>query len=213
MVHGIPCFDLPVRTEEREATEPSILERVGWNRSIKNKNYLKISSPIRLHHDEEDRAVHDTPVESDAHKSTATNDFRPSPIQLEFVASQGEFTVRDLSPQFDSKFSPNFDSSGLWATADASDIKPLGVSARGRPLYPGWTKIPEELPCHQRYVPMSRSRSTRVLESQIGRFSDRSKTALGQRRLEEDQEASDISSVYSQESADGVIPFYIEAME
>jgi hypothetical protein len=43
---------------------------------------------------------------------------------------------------------------------------PSPLSLRGKVVYPSMRKIPADLPCHERYTALSRSRSTKALESQ-----------------------------------------------
>jgi len=60
-------------------------------------------------------------------------------------------------------------------------------------------KIPEDLPCHERYTALSRSRSTRALVSQKVWTEDSGAGYEGAEVNDGQQCASDASSVYSQE--------------
>jgi hypothetical protein len=73
------------------------------------------------------------------------------------------------------------------------------ASPRKKFRYPSMKKIPEDLPCHERYAPISRSRSTRVIASQK---TWSPKFSAGEERWKDDNGASvesDASSVYSQD--------------
>jgi hypothetical protein len=75
---------------------------------------------------------------------------------------------------------------------------PSMVSGR-KVQYPSMKKIPEDLPCHERYTALSRSRSTRALVSQKVWTEDSGAGYEGAEVNDGQQCASDASSVYSQE--------------
>jgi hypothetical protein len=80
-------------------------------------------------------------------------------------------------------------------TTDNLDTLPR----KGKSRYPSMTKIPEDLPCHERYIPCPRQ-SIRVLRSQ-----NSPSTNVAQVQEERDckgDAASDSSSIYSQDSGD-----------
>jgi hypothetical protein len=73
------------------------------------------------------------------------------------------------------------------------------ISPRKKSRYPSMTKIPEDLPRHERYTSISRSRSTRVIESQKSLTPN---ICSGEDSLKydgRDSVESDASSVYSQD--------------
>ena len=221
MVHNIPCFDLPV-TQKVTATnyaEASLLDRVMLNKSLREKRQIHISSPIHLW--PEDNAESDTPPPAPIEKDEKYK----SPVRprLDMVSVRGQHTVRDLetplvpdSVEYDNPYSewtndgsqystslsifensaPSSATAADSASVESDDPEYIPVSWRGKQRRPGVTKIPEDLPCHERYVPLKSSRSTHVLTSQKTLSPCASELPQGD---EEQSEWSDCSSVYSQD--------------
>ena len=187
MVHGIPCFDLPVTNTARTGPpEASLFDRVKLNKSLRDRKYLKISSPILLHPEGDHRAPE--PVEKD--EKYVSGSARVQPLPVEILEFDSRYTVRDLSPRFTSFGTQKH------RAETAPDTSSGGGSPRGKQIYAGVTHIPEDLPCHERYVPLVRSRSTRTLEEQ--KFWGR-----GTEVEDEEDGWSESSSVYSRENFDG----------
>jgi hypothetical protein len=192
-----------------------LLDRVPWNRSVRNKKYLKISSPIRLHLEDEvnDQNIsreEESTEKGDEYLHSDSTAFERPALKVELVELHGQYTVRDVSQTSRWKRSPGKSN----PTADPIDM-PLDTSTspRGRSRYPGVTKIPEDLPCHQCYLPLSRSRSARILESQKTWSPSLSQTEEPPVAEGIGPEWSDSSSVYSQDSADCDITIHIEQLE
>ena len=183
-VHGIPCFELPaVQATIPSPPEASLFDRVKWNKSLRERKYLKISSPILLHPEEDSRAP--TPLEKDDKYVSGTRVGHAPPLRVQMLEFDSEYTVRDVSPTFNS-----FGTARKAATAIAPDMR--GTARSGRSVYEGVTHIPEDLPCHERYVPLIRSRSTKTLEAQ--------NTWAASTEMEEEEHTwSETSSIYSQE--------------
>jgi hypothetical protein len=181
IVHGIPCIDLPLPTPESNNSESSLWEPAKWRRSLKQKKNLKISLPQLLSEDEDKITLIPPPIEKDEKYLS------PQSVHFEFVTSATQYTVRDISPLIKS-------STGKMEYDPFEESEP---SPRAKSRYPGMTKIPDDLPCHERYIPLTRSRSTRVLESQKAR--SLAASAATDENEEEDV-WSDSSSIYSQES-------------
>lgn len=188
MVHGIPCVELPVPPKESRHSESSLWERAKWNASLRERKPLKISSPIWFSEDDDGANLIPPPIEKDEKYLRKLGVRRPS-LRLEVVPSSDHYAIRDVSPPL--KLSTTR------VTDPFTKSEPSPLSPQGRPRYPGVTKIPEDLPCHQRYVPLSRSRSTRVLASQM---SPSVIQQVDKDYQDEDATWSDSSSVYSQES-------------
>jgi hypothetical protein len=188
MVHGIPCVELPPAPKESNYSEASLWERAKWSRSLRERKQLKISSPIWSPEDDDSSNLIPPPIEKDEKYVSRSGIWKPS-LRLEVVNSSYQCTVQDVSPSF--KMSSNR-TNNPFVEPESSPLSP-----RGRPRYPGVTKIPEDLPCHQRYIPLTRSRSTRVLESQMSRTVTQ---GTDEDNMNEDGAWSDSSSVYSQES-------------
>jgi hypothetical protein len=190
MVHGIPCVELAPPPKESNYTEASLWERAKWNKSLRERKQLKISSPIWSPEDDDGANLIPPPIEKDEKFLRRSAVRRPS-LRLEVVTSSDQCTVRDVSPSFKmSTTRPN---------NPFVESEPSPLSPRGRARYPGVTKIPEDLPCHRRYTPLSRSRSTRALESQM---SPTVAQGMDKDHPDDDGTWSDSSSVYSQESFD-----------
>lgn len=198
MVHGIPCVDLPVSPNKSSYSEASLWERAKWSRSLREKKYLKISSPQLLPEDDDNaNLIPPPPIEKDERYSWST--VKPRSVQLKVVTSHSQCTVRDVSPLFNmSTAHPNIDPFD-------STLSP--ISSKGKVRYPGVTKIPEDLPCHERYIPLTRSRSTRVLQSQNTQHSPVAGSATDDDDMEADEGWSDSSSIYSQESIEVQITY------
>ena len=188
MVHGIPCIELRAPPRDSSYSEASLWERAKWNKSLRERKQLKISSPIWSSEDDDGANLIPLPIEKDEKHLRNSGVRRPS-LRLEVVTSSDQYTVRDVSS--------SFKMSTARVTDPFNESEPSPLSPRGRPRYPGVTKIPQDLPCHQRYVPLTRSRSTRALESQM---SPTVTQGMDEDHLDQDGTWSDSSSVYSQES-------------
>lgn len=190
-VHGIPCFELPVAPLQiASPPEASLFDRVKWNKSLRDRKYIKISSPILLHPEEESRAP--TPVQKDEKYISGMGMGHTPPVRVQVLEFDSQYTVRDISPTFNSFGTMQKRNTG---PAVAPDMRTAAKT--GRPVYEGVTRIPEDLPCHERYVPLGRSRSTRRLEAQ-------NMWGGSNTEMEEEEHAwSETSSIYSQEDLDG----------
>jgi hypothetical protein len=158
---------------------------VKWNKSLRERKYLKISSPILLVPDDDHHRA-PTPVEKDEKYISGTA--RAPPLRVQVLEFDSQYTVRDISPTYTS-FRARDSEAGVPVAPD------MRSAARGKPVYSGVTHIPEDLPCHERYVPLVRSRSTRTLERQ--------NMWGGGVEMEEEDGWSESSSIYSQEDING----------
>ena len=149
---------------------------------------MKISSPIWSPEDDDGANLIPPPIEKDEKYLRKSGLRRPS-LRLEVFPSSDHYAIGDVSL--------SLKMSTARATDPFTKSEPSPLSPRGRPRYPGVTKIPEDLPCHRRYVPLTRSRSTRVLASQMSSSVNQQTDKDYQ---DEDGTWSDSSSVYSQES-------------
>ena len=185
-MQGIPCFELPVPSKQTGPPEASLFDRVKWNKSLRDRKYVKISSPILLVPEDEHHRV-PTPVEKDEKYLSGTA--RAPPLRVQVLEFDSQYTVRDISPTYTS-FRARDPEAGVPVAPD------MRSAARGKPVYSGVTHIPEDLPCHERYVPLVRSRSTRTLQRQ-------NMWGGGVEMEEEEDGWSESSSIYSQEDING----------
>jgi hypothetical protein len=195
IVHGIPCVDLPVSVSESSYSEPSRWERAKWSRYLREKKKFNISSPQLLPDNEDNVNLIPPPIEKDERYARS---IAPRSVRLEVNSSTGQYTIKDVSS--------SFKMSTRKATINSFNAEPSSASPRGKPKYPGVTKIPEDLPCHRRYIPLARSRSTRVLESQNAQSRLANRT-MDTNETECEEVWSDTSSIYSQESMEVQIKY------
>ena len=120
---------------------------------------------------------------------SGTPSARVPPLRVQVLEFDSQYTVRDVSPTYTSFRVQKPETGGL----GAPDMR---SAARGKQGYAGVTHIPEDLPCHERYVPLVRSRSTRTLENQ-------NMWSRGIEMEEEEDGWSQSSSIYSQEDLNG----------
>jgi hypothetical protein len=146
-------------------------------------------------------SVPPSPVEKD-HKYLSRG--AAQPLRLQVLEFDSRYTVRDVSPTFNS-FKTQYLGPGSPRKPEKKDVTTPPIAGKAR--YSGVTHIPEDLPCHERYVPLVRSRSTRTLEAQNtwGPSFPSSNEVSGFDQDEDEDEdewdmSSDTSSVYSRES-------------
>jgi hypothetical protein len=214
MVHGIPCFDLSPTPGSPNHQGASISERRKWRLSSREKKQLQISLPINILGVEEDdnrSLIPPKPVEKD--EKYRCRHIKQASSGSYSLTSPDQHSISESSPIISDFQYVNGDKSPAWSwhktpspksytieressTSGASNVS--DVSLKGKTRHPGVMRIPEDLPCHQRYKPLSQSRSTHVLEAQKT-WSPPSSTSTQKKDTDEDW--SDASSVYSQESS------------
>lgn len=205
MVHGIRCVALPTRPED----QPRLVDRSFWDQAKfpRRGKHIRISRPILIGEDDNDIAMPaPPPVEKDEkfRRGTAHR------VRLDVITSPTGFTVRDISSSLKVSTTARKGSpSGFTRLHDGPESP---VSPRGKMMYPGFTGIPGDLPCHERYVPLSRSRSTHILEAQRGASPVTGDEADGEDDVDADEGWSDASSVYSQDSIADVEPLRAEPL-
>jgi len=202
IVHGIRCVALPALPDD----QPRVVESSFWNRAKWNRppQKFQISRPIPIGQDDDndniDLIPHPPPPVSKDEKFRRESAHR---VCLDVTTSAAGFTIRDFSS------GPKVSRSGF-TKLDNGPESP--VSPKAKTIYPGFKGIPTDLPVHERYVALSRSRSTHVLEA---RWRDSPRTVHGadlEDDVQTDEGWSDTSSVYSQESMEGIVPLVLEPL-
>jgi hypothetical protein len=280
MVHDIPCFDLPPPPPPKDTNYPeaTLVERVRWNRTLKARKKINISSPLEVLTTEDRQQSNFAPVESQGNERDISYKFvnhgkRPS-LRLEVSTVRPQYIVHDSSATGPSTQVPKeqggkstihcrfctcnllsdgdlcihlercgcgnvqYSTSGMVAakmsSAQLSDadfayccpaskylISPISfmstptsmfgisntpvdfefspISPRKNSKYPSMKKIPEDLPSHERYTPISRSRSTHAIASQKSWSPNIYSGEESSKYDESFSVESDASSVYSQD--------------
>ena len=201
MVHGIRCVALPTLPDD----PPSLAERPFWNRAKWNRspNKSQISRPILIGQDDNDNDNIDLMPPPPLAKDEKFRRGSAHRVRLDVITSAAGFTIRDISNGL------KISTSGF-TKLDNGPESP--VSPRGKTIYPGFKGIPTDLPVHERYIPLSRSRSTHVLQAQRGDSPWTGDAADLEDYAQADEGWSDASSVYSQESMEGVLPLVVEPL-
>lgn len=217
MVHGIPCFDLSAASGAPKRPGSSISERRKWRISSRDTKQLHISLPINILGVEEDdnrSLVTPKPVEKDEKylrprikqqfsgwQSPTSPDQNSAP-EVSPTTSDFQYYINDdKSPAWSWRKTPSPKSYTIGRESSntvASNVSDMSLKRKSR--HPRVARIPEDLPCHQRYKPLSQSRSAHAPESQKT-WSPLSSTSSQRKDIDEDEGWSDASSVYSQESS------------
>jgi len=202
IIHGIRCVALPALPDDQpHLVEGSFWSRVKWNHAPQK---IQISNPILIGQDDDNDKInlipHPPPPVSKDEKFRHGSAHR---VCLDVTTSAAGFTIRDFSSGL------KVSRSGI-TKLDNGPESP--VSPSGKTMYPGFKGIPEDLPVHERYVPLSRSRSTHVLEAQRRDSPRTGHEADLEDDVQPDEGWSDTSSVYSQESTEGIVPLVIEPL-